>query len=206
MDYFSTNHQTVWYGLLANTKYVFSADCHKKTSSASLKWTISTNYELARWLCHCATFLLLGLKQWAVFLTYIRWCVALNTVRKLSEGQIRSCFHMNWSLALFYSVFHITLEGNTANTLMYTHKKRLALQLSDLMNDIFILYYQGARCSSVVRAFAHGAIGRRIDPSWGGPIELFLIPASDPRLLSCLWDNGYKRTLAGNRKEYPMWQ
>ena len=33
-----------------------------------------------------------------------------------------------------------------------------------------------ARCSSMVRAFAHGAMGRRIDPSWGGPIELFLIP------------------------------
>ena len=30
--------------------------------------------------------------------------------------------------------------------------------------------------SSVVRAFAHGAMGRRIDPSWGGPIELFLVP------------------------------
>ena len=28
----------------------------------------------------------------------------------------------------------------------------------------------------MVRAFAHGAMGRRIDPSWGGPIELFLIP------------------------------
>ena len=26
----------------------------------------------------------------------------------------------------------------------------------------------GARCSSVVRAFAHGTMGRRIDPSWGG--------------------------------------
>ena len=38
----------------------------------------------------------------------------------------------------------------------------------------------GARCSSVVRAFAHGAMSRRIDPSWGGPIELFLIPASAP--------------------------
>ena len=37
--------------------------------------------------------------------------------------------------------------------------------------------------SSVVRAFAHGAMGRRIDPSWGGPIELFLIPASAPRLV-----------------------
>ena len=39
---------------------------------------------------------------------------------------------------------------------------------------------QGARCSSVVRAIAHGAMGHRIDPSWGGPIELFLVPASAP--------------------------
>ena len=41
----------------------------------------------------------------------------------------------------------------------------------------------GARCSSMVRAFAHGAMGRRINPSWGGPIELFLVPASAPRLV-----------------------
>ena len=40
----------------------------------------------------------------------------------------------------------------------------------------------GARCSSVVRAFAHGAMGRLIDPSWGGPIELFLVPASAPQV------------------------
>ena len=67
----------------------------------------------------------------------------------------------------------------------------------------------GARCCSVVRAFAHGAMGRRIDPSWGEPIELFLVPASAPRLvkprpwyvLSCLWDDAYKRTHAANRKE-----
>ena len=30
----------------------------------------------------------------------------------------------------------------------------------------------------MVRAFAHGAMGRRIDLSWGGPIEPFLVPAS----------------------------
>ena len=42
---------------------------------------------------------------------------------------------------------------------------------------------RGARCSSVVRAFAHGAMGRRIDPSCGEPIELFLVPASAPRLM-----------------------
>ena len=41
----------------------------------------------------------------------------------------------------------------------------------------------GARCSSVVRAFAHGAMGRWIDPSWVGPIELVIIPASAPRLV-----------------------
>ena len=66
----------------------------------------------------------------------------------------------------------------------------------------------------MVRAFAHGAIGRRIDPSSGGPIELFLVPTSAPRLvqqrlgyvLSCLWDDAYKRTLAINQKELPMWQ
>ena len=42
---------------------------------------------------------------------------------------------------------------------------------------------KGAICGSVVRAFAHAAMGRRIDPSWGGPIELFLAPASAPRLV-----------------------
>ena len=41
----------------------------------------------------------------------------------------------------------------------------------------------GARYGSVVRVFAHGAMGRRIDPSWGEPIELFLVPASALRLV-----------------------
>ena len=46
-------------------------------------------------------------------------------------------------------------------------------------------------------------------PHGGGPIELFLIPASAPRLmyqrpwyvLSCLWDGAYIRTLAANQRE-----
>ena len=32
----------------------------------------------------------------------------------------------------------------------------------------------------MVRAFAHGAMGRRINPSWGRLIELFLVPSSAP--------------------------
>ena len=30
----------------------------------------------------------------------------------------------------------------------------------------WVLFESAARCSSVVRAFAHGAMGRQIDPSW----------------------------------------
>ena len=42
---------------------------------------------------------------------------------------------------------------------------------------------EGAGRSSVVRAFAHDAMGHRIDSSWGGPIGLFLVPATAPRLV-----------------------
>ena len=35
----------------------------------------------------------------------------------------------------------------------------------------------------MVRAFAHGVMGHRIDPSCGGPIELFLVLASAPQLV-----------------------
>ena len=41
---------------------------------------------------------------------------------------------------------------------------------------------QGARCSSVVRAFAHGAMGIG-SILHSGPIKLFLVPASAPRLV-----------------------
>ena len=46
--------------------------------------------------------------------------------------------------------------------------KRIAVEMS------FVLDFVQA-CTSVVRAFAHGGMGRRIDPSWGGPGELFLL-------------------------------
>ena len=35
----------------------------------------------------------------------------------------------------------------------------------------------------MVRVFAHGVMGCRIDPSWAEPIGLFLLPASVPRLV-----------------------
>ena len=64
------------------------------------------------------------------------------------------------------------------------------------------VFVNRARCSSVVRAFAHGAMGRRIDPLWCRPIELFLVPSNAPRLVQQRsWYGAYKRTIAANRKE-----
>ena len=62
------------------------------------------------------------------------------------------------------------------------------LHLAPHTNGVYQMCYQpkhffAITCSSVVRAFAHGWMGRRIDPSWRGPIELFLVPASTPRLV-----------------------
>ena len=54
-----------------------------------------------------------------------------------------------------------------------------------LINVLLGCYFifESRLCSSAVRAFAHGAMGRRIDHSWGGPIELFLVTASAPQLV-----------------------
>ena len=70
------------------------------------------------------------------------------------------------------------------------------------------LFYLGAICSSAVRLFAHGAMGRRIDPSWMDPLSYF---SFQPVLHDWCnighgmyypdWDDAYKRTLAINRKE-----
>ena len=43
----------------------------------------------------------------------------------------------------------------------------------------------------MVRVFAHDAMGRRIDPSWDGPIDLFLVPASAPRLVCAILSVGW---------------
>ena len=78
-------------------------------------------------------------------------------------------------------VFSITFNNCDANV---TIDKSVYHFVSIILVFIhMILTQMGARCSSVVRAFAHGAMGHRIDPSWGGPIELFLVPASAPRLV-----------------------
>ena len=48
----------------------------------------------------------------------------------------------------------------------------------------------------MVRAFAHGAMGRRIDPSWGGSIDLVLFPRLVSRgMCYPVWDVHIKEPL-----------
>ena len=79
-------------------------------------------------------------------------------------------------------------DSTNINTNDRTDQGRNEMFYLNMQSTHFIYCYMafdmvGARCSSVVRAFAQDAMGRQIDPSWGGPIELFLVPASAPRLV-----------------------
>ena len=78
-------------------------------------------------------------------------------------------------------VIIITIRKIKKLILLSTTKNTNVYVCSYFVNYVSVVY--GARCSSVVRVFAHGAMGRRVDPSWGGAIELFLVPASAPRLV-----------------------
>ena len=49
--------------------------------------------------------------------------------------------------------------------------------------DIGLL--SGVRCNSVVRVFAHGAMGHRINPSWW-TLELFFVSASVTKAVVCV--------------------
>ena len=82
----------------------------------------------------------------------------------------------------FCGVLHIIIftAFSQASKGKEKHKFITGIYKYILMNFHKFIQKSGARCSSVVRVFAHGAMGCRINPSWGGPIELFLIPASSP--------------------------
>ena len=65
----------------------------------------------------------------------------------------------------------------TANEVNFMLKAR---DMEDRLVDLNKINKKGARCSSMVRVFAHGAMDRLVDISWDEPIELFRVPASAP--------------------------
>ena len=73
---------------------------------------------------------------------------------------------------------------------------------------LMVISPHGVRCSSVVRAFAHGAMGHQINPSWYTHRAVSVSSQCSTTgikkpcyVVSCLWDDAYKRTLTTNWKE-----
>ena len=70
----------------------------------------------------------------------------------------------------FYGVGHMVLNHSASSwaTLLFLTNSKGSFYTDNptdriVYNIAFVM--PGARCSSVVRAFAHGAMGRQIDPS-----------------------------------------
>ena len=76
-------------------------------------------------------------------------------------------FNNNGICACMIVVFNI--NGICACMIVVFNINGICACMSVVFNNNGIcacIIYMGARCSSVVRAFAHGAMGPRIDPSW----------------------------------------
>ena len=85
--------------------------------------------------------------------------------------------HLTWLAKVYLT--SIFTQSHWQNYIYKLETLNILFEIS----HIHRLIIRGARCSSVVRVFAHGAMGHRIDPWWGEPIELFLVPASAPQLV-----------------------
>ena len=117
-----------------------------------------------------------------VFVVFSRW------YRRL-DGFVcwRQCPHRVWNIRSRRPSVHIQSDACVHITLAVTQN---------------ICRRLGARCSSVVTAFAHGAMDRRIDPSWWTHWAICRSSQCSTTgvtkvvyVLSCLWDGAYKRTL-----------
>ena len=111
------------------------------------------------------------------------WRIDPTTHRTMSERSYHEAtsHSLEWEIAQW--VHH---EGSIRRPIApWTNTLSTELHLAPVRRWHCGIY--GPTCSLVLsnptvelrgRAFIHGVMGRWIDPSWGGPIELFLIPAS----------------------------
>ena len=99
----------------------------------------------------------------------------------LTPVELFGCILLDYQISLQHNIFDASIQqywNILPQFCAHPEKGQRKSEYNEIHHTVL-----GAICSSVVRAFAHGAIGRRIDPSWGGPFELFLVPASGPRLV-----------------------
>ena len=97
------------------------------------------------------------------------WLRTILIVRKET-----CCRHIGYSyrltaMVLLYAPSH--RQDNTYHSLCYTSRGALARMRNSSMGPQNVtiphtVWFPGVRCNCVVRTFAHGVMGHRIDPSW----------------------------------------
>ena len=130
-----------------------------------------------------------------------------------TKEETHCCHYMGYSFRLATRVLLYTpshRQDSTYHSLCCTSRGALAGTRNSLHNERTL--YHGATsqfCVCVCVCVCALKIFLLMDNGYinqGGPIELFLFPASVPQLyvLSCLWNDAYKTTLAANQKQKPM--
>ena len=107
------------------------------------------------------------------------YCTAVFTVI-YKPYEILNSFYVSICLTP-KSRFIFWAGGVVKHSFIHWSIHSLLHSFNDTLNTLFLtLHCRGYMISKKPRPFAHGAMGCQIDPSWGGPIELFLVPASAP--------------------------
>ena len=109
------------------------------------------------------------------------YLVIRTFVRYWKEGNVLFNNALNTFYLQLYGVRHMVKDHSDSERGNSFRLAARVLLYRSIMVDPFSYFGSGTWLRG--RAFAHGAMGRRIDPSWAGPIELFLVPASAPRLV-----------------------
>ena len=156
-------HGNVLTTILSRTTVYDSA--HLQASECDLRSRLFNNFILCTFTINNKSILL-----YMVFIIYIfnYYNYLINICRNMSGK--------TFSRALNYFTFRMSFMFHNNGCYCFVLLFLLCV-CGVCFFHLFIFIYVfcvggGARCSSAVRAFAHGGMGRRIDPSWGGPIEL----------------------------------
>ena len=97
------------------------------------------------------------------------WLKTILIVRKETRHHHIGYSYRLTARVLLYAPSHI--QDNTYHGLCYTSRGALAGMRNSSMGPQNVtiphaVWFPGVRCNCVVRAFAHGVMGHRINPSW----------------------------------------
>ena len=121
------------------------------------------------------------------------------------EGKQAECLLSCGELCEWWRINHFVLNSARSN-----HRQTLSKQVVHTNNNLKLFLVPASApsiCprSAMVRAFAHVAMGRRIDPSWWTHWTISHSSQCSTmgvtKVMLYLWDGVYKRTLAVNWKE-----